>query len=140
MERSFPAPAARRAGNRIQRFRCAEPHHAAHGLRAGRTVQGEAGVRTPARLPGGPAAAVRRSGALLVFDEIQTGMGRTGHVRHAQIRRYTDIVCAKAFGGGMPLGAFVAARNHGYAAIRRFWGISPLSADIRSAVRRGWRR
>ena len=74
-------------------------------------VQGEAGVRPPA--PGYLEALRRRcdeTGALLVFDEIQTGMGRTGAMFAAT--RYgvePDIVClAKAFGGGMPLGAFVA--------------------------------
>lgn len=74
-------------------------------------VQGEAGVRPPA--PGYLEALRRRCdevGALLVFDEIQTGMGRTGALFAMQ--RYgvvPDIVClAKALGGGMPLGAFVA--------------------------------
>ncbi|WP_295991948.1 aspartate aminotransferase family protein [uncultured Alistipes sp.] len=74
-------------------------------------VQGEAGVRPPA--PGYLEALRRRcdeTGALLLFDEIQTGMGRTGAMFAAT--RYgvePDIVClAKAFGGGMPLGAFVA--------------------------------
>ncbi|MDE5623807.1 MAG: aminotransferase class III-fold pyridoxal phosphate-dependent enzyme, partial [Alistipes sp.] len=74
-------------------------------------VQGEAGVRPPA--PGYLQALRRRCdevGALLVFDEIQTGMGRTGAMFAMQ--KYgvvPDIVClAKAFGGGMPLGAFVA--------------------------------
>ena len=74
-------------------------------------VQGEAGVRPP--VPGYLEALRRRCdevGALLIFDEIQTGMGRTGAMFAMQ--RYgvvPDIVClAKAFGGGMPLGAFVA--------------------------------
>ena len=74
-------------------------------------VQGEAGVRPP--VPGYLEALRRRCdevGALLIFDEIQTGMGRTGAMFAMQ--RYgvvPDIVClAKALGGGMPLGAFVA--------------------------------
>ncbi len=74
-------------------------------------VQGEAGVRPPAA---GYLEALRRRcdevGALLIFDEIQTGMGRTGAMFAMQ--KYgvvPDIVClAKAFGGGMPLGAFVS--------------------------------
>ncbi len=74
-------------------------------------VQGEAGVRPPQ--PGYLEALRRRCdevGALLIFDEIQTGMGRTGELFAMQ--KYgvvPDIVClAKAFGGGMPLGAFVS--------------------------------
>ena len=53
------------------------------------------------------------AGALLVFDEIQTGMGRTGQLFAMLKYGVTpDIVClAKAFGGGMPLGAFVARRE-----------------------------
>lgn len=75
-------------------------------------VQGEAGVRLPDE---GYLQALRRRcdevGALLVFDEIQTGFGRTGAMFACE--RYgvvPDIVClAKALGGGMPLGAFVAS-------------------------------
>lgn len=74
-------------------------------------VQGEAGVRVPR--PSYLEALRRRCdevGALLVFDEIQTGLGRTGELFAMQ--KYgvvPDIVClAKAFGGGMPLGAFIA--------------------------------
>lgn len=50
-------------------------------------------------------------GALLVFDEIQTGLGRTGELFAMQKYGVTpDIVClAKAFGGGMPLGAFISS-------------------------------
>ncbi|MEG1405380.1 MAG: aspartate aminotransferase family protein [Alistipes sp.] len=77
-------------------------------------VQGEAGVRTP---HAGYLQALRARcdevGALLLFDEIQTGMGRTGAMFAMQKYDVTpDIVClAKAFGGGMPLGAFVANRR-----------------------------
>jgi len=52
-------------------------------------------------------------GALLIMDEIQTGMGRTGKLfafEHYDV--IPDIVClAKSFGGGMPLGAFVAPKE-----------------------------
>ena len=64
-------------------------------------------------LPGYLEALRRRCdevGALLVFDEIQTGMGRTGALFAMLKYGVTpDIVClAKAFGGGMPLGAFAS--------------------------------
>ncbi len=52
-----------------------------------------------------------RHGALLVFDEVQTGFGRTGSL--FSLYRYNVIpdilVLAKALGGGLPLGAFVAS-------------------------------
>ena len=77
-------------------------------------VQGEAGVRPPHE---GYLQALRRRcdevGALLIFDEIQMGMGRSGEMFAMQ--KYgvvPDIVClAKALGGGMPLGAFVASQK-----------------------------
>jgi acetylornithine/N-succinyldiaminopimelate aminotransferase len=53
------------------------------------------------------------NGVLLIFDEIQTGMGRTGRMfafEHANI--IPDVLLlGKAFGGGMPLAAFVASRE-----------------------------
>jgi len=54
-----------------------------------------------------------RIGALLVFDEIQTGMGRTGAWFAAQKVDVTPDVMtlAKALGGGLPLGAVVATRE-----------------------------
>ncbi len=76
-------------------------------------VQGEAGVRLPAE---GFLEAVRRrcdeTGALLIFDEIQTGFGRTGSMfAFSKYGVRPDMVClAKALGGGMPLGAFVSTR------------------------------
>ncbi len=77
-------------------------------------VQGEAGVRLPAE---GFLRALRRrcdeTGALLIFDEIQTGFGRTGSMfAFTKYGISPDIVClAKALGGGMPLGAFVSTRE-----------------------------
>jgi acetylornithine/succinyldiaminopimelate/putrescine aminotransferase len=77
-------------------------------------VQGEGGVRLP---EAGYLEALRTRcgevGAMLVFDEIQTGMGRTGELFALQKYGVTpDIIClAKALGGGMPLGAFVTSRE-----------------------------
>ena len=50
---------------------------------------------------------------LLIYDEIQTGLGRTGTLYFFQhYGLVPDILCtAKAFGGGMPLGAFIASKR-----------------------------
>lgn len=77
-------------------------------------LQGEGGV-VPA--PEGFLAALReladRSGALLVLDEIQTGIGRTGQflaVQHAGVQ--PDVVAlAKGLGGGIPIGAMLCRRE-----------------------------
>lgn len=78
------------------------------------TIQGDAGVRIPDK----PFMQQLRkkcndTGALLVLDEIQCGMGRTGTLfAFEQFEIIPDILTvAKAFGGGLPLGAFVASRN-----------------------------
>lgn len=78
------------------------------------TVQGEAGVRTASSAY---FQALRKkcnkTGTLLVLDEIQCGFGRTGKLwafQHFGI--IPDIlVIAKAMGGGMPIGGFVASQN-----------------------------
>ncbi|HEY2773897.1 MAG TPA: aspartate aminotransferase family protein [Candidatus Binatia bacterium] len=77
-------------------------------------VQAEAGVILPK--PGWLAALRQRCtevGALLVFDEVLTGFGRTGRLfafeREAVVPDV--LVLAKALGGGLPLGAFVASRR-----------------------------
>ena len=76
-------------------------------------IQGEAGVR---ELPPGYLEAAReltgRAGALLIIDEVQTGMGRTGAwmAHHLLAPSVTpDVVTlAKGLGGGVPIGAVVA--------------------------------
>ncbi len=52
-------------------------------------------------------------GALLIFDEIQTGYGRTGHFFAFQGFGVTPdvLLTAKGMGGGMPIGAFIASRK-----------------------------
>jgi acetylornithine/N-succinyldiaminopimelate aminotransferase len=74
-------------------------------------VQGEGGVRV---VPNGFLKALReladRHGLLLVFDEVQTGIGRTGDLYAYQ---HTGVVpdvlaSAKALGGGFPIGACLA--------------------------------
>ena len=77
-------------------------------------VQGEAGVRLPN--PEWLKALRERCtevGALLIFDEIQTGMGRTGEMFASTKYGITpDVVClAKAFGGGMPLGGVASNKQ-----------------------------
>ncbi|RYE33844.1 MAG: aspartate aminotransferase family protein [Sphingobacteriaceae bacterium] len=78
------------------------------------TIQGEAGVRVP-----DPEYMLLlrhkclQTGTLLILDEIQSGLGRTGKLfafEHFGI--VPDILLtAKAFGGGMPLGAFIAPKH-----------------------------
>lgn len=74
-------------------------------------VQAEAGVIYPAN---GFLDALRKrcdeTGALLVFDESQTGFGRLGSPFASTLFNITPdiIVLAKALGGGMPLGAFIS--------------------------------
>jgi acetylornithine/N-succinyldiaminopimelate aminotransferase len=75
-------------------------------------IQGEIGVVTP---PPGYLKAARAitaaTGALLVLDEVQTGIGRTGHWFEYQAHEgvLPDVVTlAKGLGGGLPLGATVA--------------------------------
>ena len=77
-------------------------------------VQGEAGVIFPAE---DYLEELRKrcsaNGALLIFDEVQTGFGRTGSM--FAINRFNVVpdilVLAKALGGGMPLGAFISSKE-----------------------------
>jgi acetylornithine/N-succinyldiaminopimelate aminotransferase len=74
-------------------------------------VQGEGGIRPlPDAVPEGAARSLRRAGALLVLDEVQCGMGRTGKLfAHEWAGVAPDIMMvAKGIGGGFPLGAVLA--------------------------------
>lgn len=78
------------------------------------TVQAEFGVR----LPYGDflkqvADRCKSTGTLLILDEIQTGMGRTGSLfAFSQYDVIPDILLlAKGLGGGMPIGAFISSKE-----------------------------
>jgi len=76
-------------------------------------IQGESGIRIPSE---GFLSKLKKrcveKGALLIFDEIQTGFGRTGKLfafEHDGV--VPDILLlGKSLGGGMPLGAFISSR------------------------------
>ena len=104
-------------------------------------IQGEAGV---VDLPAGYLAAAReltsRVGALLILDEIQTGIGRTGDwfVYQAEDVVPDAVTLAKGLGGGFPIGALVgfgeAAQllqpgQHGST-----YGGNPLATAVSGAV------
>ena len=75
-------------------------------------IQGEGGVIIP---PDGYLKAVREvcneNGVLMIMDEIQTGIGRTGYwfgCEHEDV--IPDIICSsKMLGGGIPIGAMIAS-------------------------------
>jgi len=77
-------------------------------------VQAEAGCLVPnAAYLNAVRERCTQTGTLLIFDEIQTGMGRTGTLFAFQDAGVVPdvLVTGKAFGGGMPLGAFIADKK-----------------------------
>ncbi|HOV59219.1 MAG TPA: acetylornithine/succinylornithine family transaminase [Rhodanobacteraceae bacterium] len=100
-------------------------------------IQGEGGV-----VPAAPGflAALRercsRHGALLIFDEIQSGMARSGTLWAHQWEAVTPDVMtlAKALGGGMPIGAMLvgakAAQTLQFGAHGTTFGGNPLAAAV----------
>jgi acetylornithine/N-succinyldiaminopimelate aminotransferase len=75
-------------------------------------IQGEAGVQPIAdEALLAARQACEEAGALLIFDEIQTGMGRTGSLwAYEQTPVRPDVITsAKALGGGVPIGACITA-------------------------------
>jgi acetylornithine/N-succinyldiaminopimelate aminotransferase len=104
-------------------------------------IQGEGGLRCPPRdfLP-----ALRRlcdaKGLLLIFDEVQTGMGRTGKLfAHEWGGAPPDIMAiAKGIGGGFPLGAVLATAEAAIAMTPgshgSTFGGNPLAMSVGNAV------
>lgn len=79
------------------------------------TIQGDAGVRIPKKqFLEKLREKCNETGTMLIMDEIQSGIGRTGKLfafEHFNVE--PDILCtAKALGGGLPLGAFIADKKH----------------------------
>jgi acetylornithine/succinyldiaminopimelate/putrescine aminotransferase len=77
-------------------------------------IQGEAGIVLPE--PGFLKELRNKcneTGSLLIFDEIQTGFGRTGLLFAFQKYGVSPdiLTLAKAMGGGMPLGAFISSKK-----------------------------
>ena len=74
-------------------------------------IQGEVGVYpVPVEMLRLARELADRHGALLVIDEIQTGLSRTGPLwAHEEVGVVPDVMClAKSLGGGVPIGAIVA--------------------------------
>lgn len=104
-------------------------------------LQGEAGVNeAPAAFLAAAREVTERHGALLWFDEVQSGMGRTGHWLASQPSGVVPdlVTLAKGLGGGMPIGATIGLGraaalfepgNHGTT-----FGGNPLSCATALAV------
>jgi predicted acetylornithine/succinylornithine family transaminase len=77
-------------------------------------IQGESGVLiVPDEVLSAAREACDRSGAALIFDEVQTGMGRTGTLwAYEQTGVEPDaLTSAKGLGGGLPIGALVTGER-----------------------------
>jgi acetylornithine/N-succinyldiaminopimelate aminotransferase len=104
-------------------------------------IQGEGGIRTvPTQCLRGLREMCDTHGLLLIFDEVQSGVGRTGKLfAHEWAGVTPDIMAvAKGIGGGFPMGAFMAtaeaakgmtAGTHGST-----YGGNPLAMAVGNAV------
>ena len=104
-------------------------------------IQGEGGIReVPPQCLRGIRQICDETGTLLILDEVQTGMGRTGTLfYHEQVGITPDIMAsAKALGGGFPVGACLATARaasgmtvgtHGST-----YGGNPLACAVANAV------
>mgnify|MGYP006161148985 CR=1 FL=1 len=104
-------------------------------------VQGEGGIRV---LPDACLKGLRdlcdSTGALLIFDEVQCGMGRTGRLfAHEWAGVTPDIMMvAKGIGGGFPLGAVLATEDAASGMVAgthgSTYGGNPLAMAVGNAV------
>jgi acetylornithine/N-succinyldiaminopimelate aminotransferase len=104
-------------------------------------IQGEGGVRP---VPAETLRALRQlcdeSGLLLIFDEVQCGIGRTGKLfAHEWTGITPDIMAvAKGIGGGFPLGACLATENAAVGMVAgthgSTYGGNPLATAVGNAV------
>jgi len=103
--------------------------------------QGEGGIRLPA--PGflaGLRKLADENGCLLIFDEVQVGMGRTGTLfAHEQEGVTPDVMTlAKALGGGIPIGAMCTTKKLASALIpgthASTFGGNPLACAVAAVV------
>ncbi|WP_298258105.1 aspartate aminotransferase family protein [Bradyrhizobium sp.] len=104
-------------------------------------VQGEGGVRaTPHAFAKALRALCDEHGLLLAFDEVQTGMGRTGDLfAYKRLGVTPDVMSlAKALGGGFPIGAVLAtaqaAAGMGPGSHGSTFGGNPLAVAAANAV------
>ncbi|MFO1173741.1 MAG: aspartate aminotransferase family protein [Paracoccaceae bacterium] len=104
-------------------------------------IQGEGGIRA---LPDADLRRIRelcdRTGALLILDEVQCGMGRTGRLfAHEWAGIAPDILMvAKGIGGGFPLGAVLASEKAAAAMVAgthgSTYGGNPLACAVGARV------
>ncbi|WP_087017598.1 aspartate aminotransferase family protein [Thaumasiovibrio subtropicus] len=104
-------------------------------------LQGEGGIITPSdAFVQGVRALCDKHDALLIFDEVQTGNGRTGHFYAYQGQGVTPdiLTTAKSLGGGFPIGAMLTTSalaahmkvgTHGST-----YGGNPLACAVANAV------
>ena len=101
-------------------------------------VQGENGVRpAPEGFLSGLRELADRNGCLLIFDEVQSGMGRTGTLfAHEQHGVTPDVMTlAKALGGGIPIGATWAAMTFSAGRVRKWMPLPGCNGWMTIAVR-----
>jgi len=104
-------------------------------------IQGEGGIRVPSEgFLAGLRSLCNRHQALLVFDEVQTGNGRTGYLYAYQGMGVTPdvLATAKGLGGGFPIGAMLTtakiAASFGVGSHGSTYGGNPLACAVGGAV------